>query len=106
MSVEQQIQLLAVPRATFLQWHEDPVRAPVLDRDQVTRLSYLLGIYKALRILFPTTEDGARWIHAANDASIFNGRSALQRMLGGHMDDLQVVRRYLDAQRGGKRLDR
>jgi hypothetical protein len=98
----QQMQLLAVPRATYYQWRKDPERVPGLDRDKITRLSYLLGIYKALQILFPTTERAAQWIHAPNDAPIFNGRSALDRMLDGQMIDLHVVRQYLDAVRGGK----
>ena len=33
---------------------------------------------------------------------IFAGKSALDRMLGGQIADLFVVRQYLDAQRGGK----
>jgi hypothetical protein len=91
-----------VPRATYYQWRKNPARVPALDRDKITRLSYLLGIYKALQILFPTTEDAALWIHAPNDAPLFHGRSALDRMLAGQMNDLHVVRQYLDAVRGGK----
>lgn len=100
LSTAEQLQLLAVPRATYYQWRNG--RIPALDRDKLTRLSYLLGIYKALQILFPTAERAARWIRAPNDAPLFNGRSALDRMLAGQMNDLHVVRQYLDAQRGGK----
>lgn len=95
-----QQQLLAIPRATYYEWKKG--RVPALDRDKVERLSYLLGIYKALQILFPTAERAARWIHAPNDAPLFGGRSALDRMLAGRMNDLHVVRQYLDAVRGGK----
>jgi hypothetical protein len=38
----------------------------------------------------------------ANTAPLFAGKSALDRMLGGQVADLFVVRQYLDAQRGGK----
>lgn len=102
LSPAEQMQLLAVPRATYYQWRKHPERIPALDRDKLTRLSYLLGIYKALQIIFPTTYDTALWIHAPNDAPLFNGRSALERMLAGQMNDLHVVRQYLDAVRGGK----
>jgi hypothetical protein len=52
-----------------------PRRVPALDRDKITRLSYLLGIYK-VAILFPTTEDAALWIQRPNDAPLFPYRSA------------------------------
>jgi hypothetical protein len=41
-------------------------------------------------------------VRRPNSAPLFNGQSALQRMLGGQVADLYVVRQYLDAQRGGK----
>ncbi|MDD3761936.1 MAG: MbcA/ParS/Xre antitoxin family protein [Nevskiales bacterium] len=71
-----------------------------LSRDQLDRVSYLLGIYKALHILFPDAGQADGWIHRANTAPAFGGGSALERMLGGGMDDLRMVRRYLDAWRG------
>jgi hypothetical protein len=40
------------------------------------------------------------WVHRPNEAAPFAGRTALDRMLGGHVSDLYVVRQYLDAQRG------
>lgn len=100
LTAGEQMQLLALPRATFYQWRSG--RVPALDRDKLTRVSYILGIYKALQILFPTTERAARWIRAPNAGPLFNGQSALQRMLAGQIIDLHVVRQYLDAQRGGK----
>jgi len=42
------------------------------------------------------------WIRKANAAPLFGGHPALERMLGGQVADLYVVRQYLDAQRGGK----
>ncbi len=66
--------------------------------DLVTRMSNLLGIHKALRLLFADAERGYRWVRAANAA--FGGKSALAVMLGGQITDLMRVRRYLDAQRG------
>ena len=70
-----------------------------VDRDGKARLSNLLGIHKALRIVFREPERGYRWIKAPNAA--FGGRSALDVMLGGELTDLMRVRRYLDAERGG-----
>ena len=66
------------------------------------RLSYLFGIYAALQILLPVGERADEWVRKPNAAPVFGGRSALERMLGGQVADLYVVRHYLDAQRGGK----
>lgn len=64
-----------------------------LPNDTLMRISYILGIYKALRILFPTEQQGAAWPHKPNRA--FGGRSALNLMLDG---DLRRVRMFLDGQ--------
>ena len=70
-----------------------------IGRDGRARLSNLMGIHKALRIVFAEPARGYAWIKAPNDA--FAGRSALEVMLGGELTDLMRVRRYLDAERGG-----
>lgn len=61
------------------------------------RLSNVIGIHKALRLLFRDAERGYRWVKQGNTA--FGGRSALDVMLDGQLTDLMRVRRYLDAQR-------
>ena len=65
------------------QWRKDPQgRVPALDRDKLERLSYLLGHLQGAAD--PVSDDRGRgdcWIHATNDAPLFNGRSALERML-------------------------
>src|ERR1700728_997936 len=71
-----------------------------LPRDTLERLSYLLGIYKALQLLLPDTQAADEWIRRPNDAPLFGGKSALDRMLSGNVADLFTVRQYLDAQRG------
>ena len=71
-----------------------------LSADTVERISYVIGIYKALRILLPTAEAAHAWVRKPNAAYAFGGKSALERMLGGRVVDLVDVRRYLDAERG------
>ena len=68
-------------------------------RDGKARLSNLMGIHKALRLIFAEPQRAYAWIKAQNEA--FAGRSALEIMLGGELTDLMRVRRYLDAERGG-----
>jgi hypothetical protein len=101
LSVEEQIVLLGTPgRSTFFKWKNDPASARV-GRDTLERLSYLLGIYKALQILLPQAAAADAWVRQPNAAPLFGGKSALERMLGGNVSDLMAVRQYLDAVRGG-----
>jgi len=93
---EQAATLLDLPLRSFRRWKaEGPGR---IDRDGKARLSNLIGIHKALRIIFGEARRGYAWIRAANAA--FAGASALDVMLGGELTDLMRVRRYLDAERG------
>jgi hypothetical protein len=88
------------PSSTFFKWKKAPQDANV-SRDVLERISYVLGIFKALEILFPDPARADAWLKRPNDAPLFGGRSALERMLGGNVADLYVVRQYLDGQRGG-----
>ena len=101
LDVNEQTTLLGVGRTTLYQWKQANPRGP-LDRHVLERLSYLFGIYAALQVLLPGALQADAWVRKPNAAPIFGGRSALDRMLGGQVADLYVVRHYLDAQRGGK----
>ena len=87
------------PRSTFFKWKSE--RASRLPQDTLERISYVMGIYKALHILLPTVDAADAWVKKPNTAPITNGKSALERMRGGRVMDLADVRRYLDAERGG-----
>jgi Protein of unknown function (DUF2384) len=55
-----------------------------LSGDQLDRLSYLLGIYAAVRVLFPHNEASRNeWISRANTAPLFGGRSPIEIMRSG-----------------------
>jgi len=99
LSVAEQLKLLGIgSRSTFFKWRRE--RDPKLPGDTLERLSYLLGIYKSLQILLPDPKAADAWVRQANTATLFGGRSALDRMLSGQVADLYVVREYLDAERG------
>jgi hypothetical protein len=100
LTTAEQMVLLGVGRTTLYQWKQGKVGP--LDRHVLERLSYLFGIYAALQILLPVPERANEWIRKPNAAPFLAGGSALDRMLGGQVADLYVVRQYLDAQRGGK----
>ncbi|MGH8192180.1 MAG: MbcA/ParS/Xre antitoxin family protein [Rhodanobacteraceae bacterium] len=86
------------PESTFYKWKRE--RDGTLSHDTLERISYLLGIFKALAILFPQADRADAWLRRPNRAATFGGKSALERMLSGNVADLYVVRQYLDAQRG------
>lgn len=95
---QQRVLLGDIPTSTYNKYKKLPLIT--LPKDMLDRISYVMGIYKALRILFPTHDQAVNWVSKSNMAYPFNGRSALSFMLDGHLTDLADVRRYLDWQRG------
>lgn len=95
---DERILLGSPPESTFYKWKAERA-ARSLSHDTLERISYILGIYKALHILLPPSAAN-EWVHKPNTASIFGGKSALSRLTAGNVADLIDVRRYLDAQRG------
>ena len=94
---EQASTLLDMPVRSYRRWKaEGPGR---MSRDGRARLSNLMGVHKALRLVFTDAARGYAWVRAANAA--FAGASALEVMLGGELTDIMRVRRYLDTERGG-----
>lgn len=84
--------------SSLYEWKKNPAR--LLEVDRITRISYLLGIYKALHILYGD-QLADEWVHLPNTNPIFAGRTPLATMLGGGLLAMQTVRRLLDARRGG-----
>jgi len=71
-----------------------------LDEDRLRRISYLVGIFKALNILY--SENLAdRWIQLPNKNRIFAGDTPLSYMIRGGLPAFQTIRKLLDARRGG-----
>lgn len=73
---------------------------PLADNaDLLGRAGHLLGIHKALRILFPHDRDLAyRWVSAPNRR--FGGATPLEVMKRYGYEGILAVRRYLDFERG------
>ncbi|MGH8853868.1 MAG: antitoxin Xre/MbcA/ParS toxin-binding domain-containing protein [Telluria sp.] len=84
--------------SSYYDWKKQPDR--VLEVDRITRVSYLLGIYKALHILYGD-KLADEWVHLPNSNAVFAGRTPLAYMLGGGLIAMQTVRKLLDARRGG-----
>lgn len=104
LAEEQRRLILGMPsRSTYHNWART-VRAHgeiTLDVDVLVRLSAVLGIYQALRILHATEQEGTDWLKRPHAAMIFGGQPPLALVASGTQDGLLSVRRFLDAARGG-----
>jgi len=69
--------------------------------DVLTRISLILGIVKALRILYPERTLADKWVKLPNSNPLFAGTTPENFMGSGEIDALYKVRRFLDARRGG-----
>jgi hypothetical protein len=87
-----------VSNGPFYEMKRDPER--VVDADRLMRVSYLVGIFKALSILHSEAL-ADEWVHLPNRNPIFAGRTPLDYMMRGGIPAMQTVRRLLDARRGG-----
>ena len=101
LAVDQRRALLGdISRPTYHNWQKG--KAGTLTRDQLERISLVLGIHKGLRLLFADEASATRWLTSPNRDLPFGGESPLDRALRGSIDDLYAVRRYIDAWRGMK----
>ena len=71
-----------------------------LDEDKLRRISYLVGIFKALNILY-SEELADRWMQLPNKNRIFGGIAPHEYLMQGGLPAFATVRNLLDARRGG-----
>jgi len=88
------------PPSTFHKYKAG--NAGTLSFDMLTRISLVLGIYKALHILYPEQLLADTWIKLPNSNPMFGGKPALELMSNGGIDGLLQVRRLLDGRRGAE----
>ena len=71
-----------------------------LTRDQMLRLSAIVGLYKSLELFFsePISRD---WVRLANRGPEFDGTRPVDAMIAGGLPKILRVRAYVDALRGG-----
>ena len=94
---EQQVLILGCRDGTTLDAWLRGNYAEVSD-DVLIRISYVLGIYKALHSIFPDERNADSWVTAPNSAPLLAGRSAIDLMVEGGVGGLASVRNYLEAQ--------
>jgi len=82
-----------IPFPTLDTWKRN-ADEPVLDRDTITRISVVLGIYKALHTYFG--DAGDYWITHPNDSSLFGGAIPVAFMIANGLEGMYELRRMLD----------
>jgi hypothetical protein len=82
----------------FYEIKRNPQRT--LDADTLARISYLVGVFKALNVLYSEKLADA-WIQRPNSNPIFGGGTPLAYMIKGGLPAMLTIRRLLDARRGG-----
>src|SRR5690554_4625122 len=97
---EEMMQLLGgVSHSTLAQYQTLP--HVTLSQDTLERISYILGIYESLRVMYSTAERANRRVRLETSEVPFSGTSALDFMAQGSMKHLMETRRYFDAKRAG-----
>jgi hypothetical protein len=96
--VEERALLGWPPSSTFHKYKSGD--AGVLSFDTLTRVSLVLGIYKALHILYPEPAFADRWMGMPNTNALFGGRTPMAFVADAGLDGLFQLRRLLDARRG------
>lgn len=90
-----------VSNGAYYQLKANPQAAKALSRDRLERISYLIGIYKALNILY-SQRLADQWMKLPNTNPIFDGRTPLEYIRRGGIPAMDTLRRLLDARRGGQ----
>jgi hypothetical protein len=104
LTEQERLRILGYPaRSTYHKWAKQAREHAefTLDADVLTRISAVLGIYQALRVLFDTEQEGLSWLRGPHQATVFGGHPPIELMTDGTQDSLLTVRRFLDAARGG-----
>ena len=87
-----------VSNGPFYEMKRNPDR--LLDTDRLTRISALVGVFKALHILH-SRRLADEWVRLSNTNQIFAGETPLAYMMRGGLPAILTVRRLLDARRAG-----
>lgn len=94
LSDDEQLILLGISaKSTLRRWRSGNVTA--IRRDTFERLSLLFRIFTALHQFFDERL-ADEWVRLPNKAPLFAGRSALEHMLSGRIEDLYDTCGYLD----------
>jgi hypothetical protein len=101
-SIDQACRILRISRSTHVRANQqDAAWSVSLDADQMQRISFVLNIHAALRLVFDNPENVYGFPAMVNHNEFFNGRRPLEIMAQGDMISLYETFRRIDVLRGG-----
>lgn len=98
--VQKRALLGGIASSTLHAWRSKP-ESTRLTQDTLTRISLVIGIYKALQIYFGA-EWADRWVTLGNRGPLFAGQAPVDYMVRQGQPGMLEVRRQLDSWRGGR----
>lgn len=104
LSEHERLMILGLPgRSTYFGWVSRARSGGnlILSLDTLLRISGVLGVHKALRILFGSASEEVAWLREPHQGPTFGGQPPMALLSNGTQDGIMLVRRYLDAFRGG-----
>lgn len=87
--------ILAIPYSTLGRYMKTPEKAR-LSRDQQTRLSYILNIYRLIRMAFNNQANVDNFMSLENHNGQFNGRRPLDLLLEGSIENIRDTYRHIE----------
>lgn len=96
--IDARVLLGGVSNGPYYAWKRQPPR--LLDADMLMRISYLVGIFDALNVIYgeKLADD---WMRLPNGNRVFGGETPLAVMMQGGIPAMLMVRRLLDARVAG-----
>ncbi|MGB5825133.1 MAG: antitoxin Xre-like helix-turn-helix domain-containing protein [Pseudomonas mandelii] len=102
-SSDQACRILRISRSTYTRARQrDPAWSVTLDSDQMQRISFVLNIHAALRLVFDNPDNVYGFPSMANHNEFFNRRSPLEIMAQGDMISLYETFKRIDVLRGAQ----
>lgn len=102
-TTEQACRILRISRSTYTRARQrDSEWSVGLDADQLQRISMVLNIHAALRLVFDNPQNVYGFPSMENRNAFFNGRAPLEIMAQGDMISLYETFRRIDALRGAQ----
>ncbi|SON52697.1 MbcA/ParS/Xre antitoxin family protein [Vibrio tapetis] len=99
-SAQQCQNVMKVSKSSYHKFKATPESANLSD-DQLERVSYILNIHQALRIVFSNPSNVSGFMNMKNNNDFFAGRTPLEIINSGTFGDLYEVAKRIDALRGG-----
>ncbi len=93
--------ILGMSHSTFHRNVKDPLNAK-LSNDQIERISYILNIHQALRMVFSNNENIYGFMRMENHNPYFNGKTPMELIATGSFGALYEVFKRIDVMRGGQ----